>query len=307
MMADPDMIALPGGRFFMGSNDHYPEEKPQREVEVSPFAIDRHMVRNRDFAIFVKETGHVTTAEKVPNAADYPGALPEMLKPASLVFTMTPGPVPLNNHFQWWDFVFGADWRHPTGPGSSIEGMEDHPVVHVSYEDAHAYATWAGKHLPTEAEWEYAARGGMEKAEFAWGSELVPNGQHHANIWQGRFPYENSEEDGYTRTSPVGAYPANGYGLFDMIGNAWEWTSDWYGIQDPVQKRGCCVPANPRGAKMEDSYDPREPEIRIPRKVLKGGSHLCAHSYCRRYRPAARHAQPIDSSTSHIGFRCVAR
>jgi formylglycine-generating enzyme required for sulfatase activity len=307
MTTDPDMIALPGGRFFMGSDNHYPEEKPQREVEVGPFAIDRYMVRNRDFAIFVAETGHVTTAEKIPNAEDYPGALPEMLKPASLVFIMTPGPVPLNNHFQWWDFVFGADWRHPTGPGSSIEGMEDHPVVHVSYEDARAYAEWAGKDLPTEAEWEYAARGGLEKAEFAWGDDLVPSGKHHANIWQGRFPFENSEEDGYTRTSPVGSYPANGHGLFDMIGNAWEWTADWYGIQGPVQKKSCCVPSNPRGAKMEDSYDPREPQIRIPRKVLKGGSHLCAPSYCRRYRPAARHAQPVDSSTSHIGFRCVMR
>ena len=302
-----DMVRLPGGRFTMGSDDHYREERPARTVEVDGFAIDRHMVTNRRFARFVAETGHVTLAEKTPRAEDYPGALPEMLKPASLVFTPTPGPVPLDNHFAWWSWTFGADWRHPTGPGSSIDGLEDHPVVHVAYEDALAFAQWAGKSLPTEAEWEYAARGGLEGAEFAWGDELVPADGHHANIWQGRFPYENTEEDGFSRTSPVGTYPPNGFGLYDMIGNAWEWTEDWFAAENEAPSRSCCVPRNPRGASREDSFDARTPELRIPRKVLKGGSHLCAPSYCRRYRPAARHAQQVDSSTSHIGFRCVQR
>lgn len=302
-----DMIDLPGGRFSMGSDDHYVEEKPVREVEVGPFRIDRTMVTNRQFARFVEATGHVTLAEIAPRAEDYPGANPDMLKPASLVFTPTSGPVPLDNFYQWWAWTFGADWRHPTGPGSSIEGLDDHPVVHVAHTDAEAYAAWAGKSLPTEAEWEYAARGGMHGTEFAWGDELVPESGHQANIWQGNFPYENTEEDGYTRTSPVGTFPPNGFGLFDMIGNAWEWTSDWFGVSSGEPQRRCCIPKNPRGAKREDSFDPRTPEIKIPQKVLKGGSHLCAPSYCRRYRPAARHAQPIDSSTSHIGFRCVVR
>jgi sulfatase modifying factor 1 len=300
-----DMITLPGGRFFMGSDSHYPEERPMREIEVDGFLIDRHMVSNCDFARFVDDTGYVTLAEKAPKPEDYPGALPEMLQPASLVFTMTDGPVPLDNHFQWWAFVQGADWRHPYGPESSLEGLEDHPVVHVAYEDAEAYARWAGKQLPTEAQWEYAARGGLEKLDYVWGDELAPGGKHRANTWQGNFPFENSEEDGFTRTSPRASYPPNDFGLYDMIGNAWEWTADWWGVSIPGQERSCCVPKNPRGAAIAASYDPRQPQIRIPRKVLKGGSHLCAPSYCRRYRPAARHAQPIDSSSSHIGFRCV--
>jgi len=302
-----DMVRLPGGRFTMGSDHHYPEERPARPVEVSGFLIDRHMVTNRAFAEFVAETGHITLAEIAPKAEDYPGAQPEMLKPASLVFVPTPGPVPLDNHFNWWAWTFGADWRHPTGPDSDITGMEDHPVVHVAFEDAQAYAAWAGKSLPTEAEWEYAARGGLEGKEFAWGDELVPPDGHRANTWQGNFPYENTMDDGYVRTSPVGVYPPNDFGLSDMIGNAWEWTDDWFGVAADKPQKSCCVPKNPRGVRREDSFDPRTPDIRIPQKVLKGGSHLCAPSYCRRYRPAARHAQPIDSSTSHIGFRCVIR
>ena len=304
------MVWVPGGRFTMGSDEHYPEEKPARQVEVDGFHIDRTMVTNREFARFVEATGHVTLAEIAPKAEDYPGALPELLRPASLVFTPTDGPVPLDNHFNWWSWCFDADWRHPQGPGSSLEGLEDHPVVHVAHADAEAYAAWAGKALPTEAEWEFAARGGLEGAEFAWGDELVPPQGHQANTWQGRFPFENTEEDGYARTSPVGAYPANGYGLLDMIGNAWEWTQDWFSVTGDAPAKpvkSCCVPKNPRGARREDSFDPRTPDIRIPQKVLKGGSHLCAPSYCRRYRPAARHAQPTDSSTSHIGFRCVVR
>ena len=194
------------------------------------------------------------------------------------------------------------------GLGSSISGIEDHPVVHVAYSDAAAYAKWAGKDLPTEAEWEFAARGGLDGAEFAWGNELTPGGSQMANTWQGAFPHENLRHDGYERTSPVTAFPANGYGIYDMIGNVWEWTSDWYSPKHEADAaKACCIPVNPRGGREDTSYDGCQPEIRIPRKVLKGGSHLCAANYCRRYRPAARHAEPVDTSTSHVGFRCVLR
>jgi formylglycine-generating enzyme len=308
MADETGMIWLEGGRFRMGSDVHYAEEAPAHDVEVSGFWIDKTQVTNRQFAEFVAATGHVTLAEKVPDAADYPGALPEMLVAASLVFTPTKGPVRLDNWSQWWAWVAGANWRHPTGPDSSIEGMEDHPVVQVAAEDAEAYAAWAGKSLPTEAEWEYAAWGGLADAEFAWGADLEPGGRHMANIWQGPFPHANSAADGFVRTSPVGSYPPNGFGLLDMIGNVWEWTTDWYSDRHVVEpKTSCCAPRNPRGASREASHDPTMPQILIPRRVLKGGSHLCAESYCRRYRPAARHAQAIDSSTSHIGFRCVRR
>jgi formylglycine-generating enzyme required for sulfatase activity len=216
--------------------------------------------------------------------------------------------VDLRDWSQWWAFTFGATWRRPYGPKSSIKGLDDHPVVHVAHADAEAYAAWAGKSLPTEAEWEFAARGGLDGAEFAWGDELAPEGRQMANTWQGAFPFQNKREDGYERTSPVTAFPPNGYGLHDMIGNVWEWTSDWYSPKHPNDApKACCIPENPRGGREAGSYDPRQPQIRIPRKVLKGGSHLCAPNYCRRYRPAARHAQPVDTSSSHIGFRCVSR
>lgn len=290
----------------MGSDRHYPEEKPAHRVRVDGFWVDRTPVTNRDFARFVDQTAYVTFAEIAPDPKDYPGALPEMLKPGSMVFTPPNHPVDLTNYGNWWAFVIGADWRHPYGPQSSLAGLEDHPAVHISYQDAEAYAAWAGKALPTESEWEYAARGGLEGKEFAWGDELVPDGRHMANTWQGQFPWQNLEEDGYTRTSPVGTYPANPFGLHDMIGNVWEWTTDWYGDQHVAQK-SCCVPSNPRGVAEAQSYDPRQPQFRIPRKVVKGGSHLCAPNYCRRYRPAARHAQPIDTAMSHVGFRCIKR
>jgi formylglycine-generating enzyme required for sulfatase activity len=303
-----EMIRLPGGAFRMGSDHHYREEAPEHEVVVDGFWIDRAPVTNRQFGEFVAATGYVTVAEVPPKAEDYPGALPEMLQPASLVFFPTDGPVRLDDWRQWWSYTYGADWRHPTGPTSDLAGLEDHPVVHVAWPDVEAFAAWAGKELPTEAEWEYAARGGLVGAEFAWGSELVPGGKHMANLWQGEFPHKNSLEDGYLRTSPVGMFPANGYGLFDMIGNVWEWTSDWYGDRHSVDaEMGCCAPHNPKGAMIEASYDPSLPDVRIPRKVLKGGSHLCAPAYCRRYRPSARHAQAIDSGMSHIGFRCIIR
>ena len=306
-MAQTDtMCWIPGGAFRMGSDRHYVEEAPTHRVIVDGFWMDTAPVTNAQFAAFVEATGHVTMAERKPDPRDYPGALPHMLRAGSLVFSPTPRPVSLRDWSQWWSFTFGADWRHPLGPESSIKGLEDHPVVHVAYPDALAYARWAGKSLPTEAQWEYAARGGLEGAEFAWGDELTPNGRHMANIWQGAFPFENTVEDGYARTSPVGAYPPNGYGLLDMIGNVWEWTCDWYEPRHPDEAlKACCTPRNPRGGREERSYDPLQPNVHIPRKVLKGGSHLCAPSYCRRYRPAARHPEPIDTSTSHVGFRCV--
>jgi formylglycine-generating enzyme len=302
-----NMVFVPGGEFLMGSDRHYPEEKPARPVRVDGFWMDRAPITNREFARFATETGYVTFAEIAPDPKDYPGILPEMLKPGSMVFTPPSHPVDLSNNANWWAFVFGADWRHPLGEGSAIAGLEDHPAVHISYQDAEAYAAWAGKSLPTEAEWEFAARGGLADSEFAWGSELVPGGRHMANTWQGRFPFENLAEDGYERTSPVGTYPANPYGLVDMIGNVWEWTTDWYAAHHPQPKKSCCIPSNPRGPAESESYDPRQPQFRIPRKVVKGGSHLCAVSYCRRYRPAARHAQPVDTSMSHVGFRCIVR
>ena len=300
------MIWIEGGAFRMGSDRHYVEEAPAHRVIVDGFWIDCTPVTNHQFAAFVEATGHVTVAEQKPDPKDYPGALLHMLRAGSLVFSPTPHPVSLQDWSQWWSFRFGADWRHPLGPDSSLRGLDDHPVVHVAYPDALAYARWAGKSLPTEAQWEYAARGGLEGAEFAWGDELTPGGRHMANTWQGAFPFENTAEDGHERTSPVGSYPANGYGLFDMIGNVWEWTCDWYEPRHPDEAlKACCVPRNPRGGREERSYDPLQPSVRIPRKVLKGGSHLCAPSYCRRYRPAARHPEPIDTSAGHVGFRCV--
>ncbi|RDE05051.1 formylglycine-generating enzyme family protein [Sphingomonas aracearum] len=308
------MRHLSGGHFLMGSERFYPEEAPARSVRVDGFWIDEAPVTNAQFARFVADTGHVTLAEIAPDPRDYPGLDPALAQAGSLVFEKTRGPVDVSDFTQWWHFRFGADWRHPLGPGSSIEGIEDHPVVHVAYADAEAYAAWAGKALPTEAEWEYAARGGLEDADYAWGDELAPGGAMMANYWQGLFPFANQMLDGYERTSPVRTYPANGHGLFDMIGNVWEWTTDWYAVRPTAKARkskgggSCCeLPRNPRGARERESYDPAMPDTRIGRKVLKGGSHLCAANYCQRYRPAARHPQPIDSSTTHIGFRCVIR
>jgi formylglycine-generating enzyme len=301
-----DMVALAGGTFRMGSDQHYPEEAPAHDVTVSPFRIDRTPVTNRQFKAFVAATGYVTVAEIAPDPKDYPGAKPNMLRPGSMVFTPPHHPVDVRDWTQWWRFTFDANWRRPYGRGRDNHGLDDHPAVHIAYRDAEAYAAWAGKALPTEAEWEYAARGGLNEAEFAWGDELTPEGRQMANTWQGNFPNQNLALDGYTRTSPVGSFPENGYGLYDMIGNVWEWTTDWFSARHPVTSP-CCIPANPRGGAETDSIDPRDRSVRIPRKVVKGGSHLCAPNYCRRYRPAARHAQPIDSGMSHVGFRCVVR
>jgi formylglycine-generating enzyme required for sulfatase activity len=302
------MAWIPGATFLMGSNRFYAEERPVHRVTVDGFWIDAHPVTNADFARFVAATGHVTAAEVAPDPRQYPGIRPDMCVAGSLVFVKPGGRVDLTEPRQWWRYVGGAMWRRPHGTGSSITGLQNHPVVHVTFADAEAYAHWAGKEIPTEAEWELAARGGLDGAEFAWGGELHPNGREMANTWQGRFPWENFCDDGYEGTSPVGAFPANGYGLHDMIGNVWEWTTDWYRARHQGERpKACCVPTNPRGPSEETSYDPDHLAIRIPRKVLKGGSYLCAHNYCQRYRPAARYPEPIDTSTSHVGFRCVVR
>lgn len=305
---DLDMVWVSGGTFIMGSDHHYPEEAPARPVQVEGFWIDRYQVTNAKFRRFVKATGYVTVAERTPRAEDYPGARPEDLQPGSVVFAPPPGPVPLVDHYRWWAWQTGANWRHPEGPGSSIHGREKHPVVHVAWEDVAAYAEWAGKAIPTEAEWEFACRGGHDGWSYAWGEELAPNGRMLANYWQGAFPWQNLKLDGFERTAPVGSFPPNDYGLFDMIGNVWEWTSDWYSVRDAAEQ-SCCSGAavDPKGGRPDESIDPTAPGLPTPRKVLKGGSFACAESYCRRYRPAARMAHPIDTGTNHIGFRCIVR
>jgi sulfatase modifying factor 1 len=301
-----DMVWIPGGKFQMGSDHHYPEEAPAHSAIVEGFWIDKYEVTNEQFACFIEATKYITAAERPPRAEDYPGALSEMLQPASVVFQKPAGRVDLSNHYNWWTYIQRANWRHPEGPQSSIDDRGRNPVVHIAYEDAEAYARWAGKELPTEAEWEFAARGGLDGATYAWGEEFAPGGKQMANTWQGDFPWQNLVTDGYERTAPVGQFPPNGYGLFDMIGNVWEWTTDWYGAHHPAIKT-CCGGAVRKGGDREQSYDPQTPDIRIPRKVIKGGSFLCALNYCRRYRPAARMAQPVDTSTCHVGLRLIVR
>jgi formylglycine-generating enzyme required for sulfatase activity len=286
------MTWLPGGEFAMGSRDFYPEEGPVRRVGVEGFWVDERPVTVAEFRRFVKATGYVTMAERPPDPADYPGADPASLVPGSLVFQRSRGPVDLRDVTNWWAYVPGATWQRPEGPASDTYTRGRHPVTQVAHEDAVAYATWAGKALPTEAEWEFAARGGLDGAVFAWGDEFAPGGRPMANTWQGEFPWQNLLHDGYAGTSPVGVFPPNGYGLHDMTGNVWDWTCDAASANEPAQ-RPCCGPA--------------EPDAHIPRRVIKGGSHLCAPNYCLRYRPAARQFEAVDTSTSHIGFRCVVR
>ena len=301
-----DVVVLAGGEFTMGSDDHYPEEAPVHRVQVDPFGLDRFEVTNTRFAEFVEETGYVTVAERPLDPAEYPGAPAANLVPGSLVFTPTPGPVDLRHLSQWWAWTPGACWRAPEGPGSSTADRADHPVVHVAYEDAVAYAAWAGARLPTEAEWEYAARGGLDRTVFTWGDQARPDGRIMANTWDGLdFPWRSTGESGYLRTSPVGSFPPNGFGLFDMAGNVWEWTDDWWSGHTGDADKPCCVPHNPRGGDLDGSFDPAQPQFRVPRKVIKGGSHLCADSYCLRYRPAARRPQMIDTGMGHLGFRCA--
>ena len=299
---------IPGGTFRMGADQGYPEEAPAHPVAAGGFWMDEHAVTNDEFAAFVDATGYRTVAERPPDPAAYPGAQPELLRPGSAVFLMPSGPVRMDDIHSRWAYVPGADWRHPEGPGSGLEGRGRHPVVHVAFEDAAAYAAWAGKALPTEAEWEFAARGGLDGAAFCWGDAFTPDGRHMANTWQGEFPFQDLGADGFTGRAPVGSFPPNGHGLYDMAGNVWQWTTDWYSDRHPpAAESPCCVPRDPRGGAEALSHDPAQPGIRIPRKAIKGGSFLCAPNYCRRYRPAARHPQTVDTSTCHIGFRCLAR
>jgi formylglycine-generating enzyme len=296
------MVRISGGRFLMGSDQFYHEENPVHSEVVESFWIDRHPVTNAEFARFVGETHYVTLAERPLNPQDYPGAPEELLKPGGLVFRRPEGPVPLHDATRWWDYVPGANWRCPRGPGTDLEGLDDHPVVQVSHEDAGAYASWRGARLPTEAEWELAARGGVESARYCWGDDPFPGGRQMANTWQGNFPWQNLVLDGYECTSPVGAFDPNGFGLVDMAGNVWEWTDDWW--QDTHHpSNACCSPTNSRDVfgSSERSAAPGE---RFGRRVIKGGSHLCAPNYCLRFRPSARQPEAVDTATCHIGFRC---
>jgi formylglycine-generating enzyme len=302
------MTWVPGGTFLMGSEQFYPEEAPVHRVAVDGLWMDRTPVTNAEFRRFVKDTGHVTLAERAPDPAEYPDADPALLVPGSLVFQATAGPVDLGDYRNWWAWMPGADWRHPEGPGSDLNGRERHPVVHVAPEDAEAYAAWAGKALPSEAEWERAARGGLEGAIFAWGDEFAPRGRVMANTWLGEFPWRNLKPEGRRGTSPVGSFPPNKFDLLDMTGNVWEWTADFFTPHHPDEvEKPCCVPRNPRVSSPDDSLAKAVPGSHIPRRVIKGGSHMCAPSYCLRYRPAARQGEAVDTSTSHIGFRCVVR
>ncbi len=288
------MRRIPSGTFAMGSNTFYEDERPVREVAVNSFWIDEIPVTNAQFARFVKATGYVTFAEIAPDPADYPDMDAALAKPGSIVFTPPTGPVALAGDPVWWQFVVGADWRHPTGPHSTIDALGRHPVVHIALSDAKAYAAWSGKELPSEAQWEYAARGGLHGADYAWGSDFMPDGRRMAKTWDGLFPWHNAARAGLERTSPVKSYPANGYRLYDMIGNVWEWTTDPYIVNARVSDiRRCCGGAP--ALAVTDRY------------IAKGGSHLCAPEYCQRYRPAARWPQPVDTTASHIGFRCIVR
>ena len=310
-----NMVWVPGGAFLMGSEDFYSEERPVHPQQVDGFWMDRYPVTVAEFQGFVDATGHVTVAETAPDAVDFPDADPEQLVPGSLVFVSPAGPVSLDDFRAWWAWLPGAQWQYPEGPESTVRGREQHPVTHIAYADALAYATWAGKELPDEAEWEFAARGGLEGAIYAWGNEFAPEGRMMANTWQGDFPVHNELLDGYARTSPVGVFPANGYGLADMTGNVWEWTTQDYtsshadaalaGTAAPAAGRAtsCCGPQREPSVGTASRPSPDHPTA----KVIKGGSHLCAPNYCLRYRPAARQGEAIDTSTGHIGFRCVVR
>ena len=290
------MTWIDGGTFRMGSNDFFLEERAVDDVTVDGFCMDKTEVTNAQFAKFVQATGYVTVAERPLSKEQFPDLADEMRSPGSLVFQMPQPGVTELDYLSWWHWTPGANWQHPLGPDSDIQGKENYPVVHISYEDAEAYAKWAGKSLPTEAQWEFAARGGLKDAIFSWGNKYSPK---KANTWQGHFPFTNKQEDGYLGTAPVASFPSNVYGLYDMTGNVWEWTSDWYRLGH----QGMEHTTNPQGPKETESFDPREPDG--PKHVIKGGSYLCAKNYCSRYRPAARESQSPDTGTTHIGFRLV--
>jgi formylglycine-generating enzyme required for sulfatase activity len=291
------MAWIPGGVFWMGSDDGQEDEKPVHQVAVNGFWMDKTEVTNEQFEKFVRATGYVTVAERKPDAKDFPGVPAEKLVPGSVVFRPKPDTVSLENHFVWWEYVAGANWRHPEGPDSTITGREKHPVVHICWFDAQAYAQWAGKRLPTEAEWEFASRGGREREPYMWGGEVAPGGKWQANIWQGRFPNENTQSDGFRGAAPVASFAPNGYGLFDMAGNVWEWCADWY-LPDYYES---APPRNPPGP--DTSFDPNEPGV--AKRVQRGGSYLCSDLYCIGYRPSARMKASPDTGLSHAGFRCV--
>jgi len=303
--APEGMVLIPGGLFRMG-NPELPDAVPVHEVQVDPFYMDATEVTNAEYAEFVAATGYKTVAERQLTAADFPALDPavipkEMLLPGSIVFNPPDKPVSLDYHLQWWEFVKGANWRHPTGPESSIEGLEQHPVVHIAYEDALAYCEWSGKRIPTEAEWEIASRGGKEQLKFLWGNEKNPEGKRVANIWEGAFPYRNLELDGHTTSAPVKSYPPNPFGLYDMAGNVWEWTSDWYHPEGYALPRRKTV--NPVGPAEAKSWDPQEPAIK--KRVTRGGSFLCNDEYCIRYQAGTRGKGAPDTGLNHSGFRCV--
>ncbi|HKP97042.1 MAG TPA: formylglycine-generating enzyme family protein [Fibrobacteria bacterium] len=309
--AHAGMVLIAGGDFAMGTDDprSFPNERPSRHVRLDGFWMDAHHVLNSEFLAFTEAAGFVTTAERPIEweqlrkqlAPGTPRPPDEMLEPGALVFTPSARPVPLNDMRGWWRWVKGASWRHPQGPESDLAGKMDHPVVQVSWEDAVAYAAWAGKRLPTEAEWEYAARGGLEGKRYPWGDEFRPDGRHMANTYQGVFPVRDSAEDGFAGTSPAGSFPPNGYGLFDMAGNAWQWCSDWYRPDTNAEGARQGLLANPQGP--QEGWDPRDPYA--PKRVIKGGSFLCHPSYCESYRPSARRGLPPDTGMGHTGFRCV--
>jgi formylglycine-generating enzyme required for sulfatase activity len=300
----PDgMIWIPGGQFWMGSaGERMADARPWHRVYVDGYWMDKTEVTNQEFARFVKATGYVTVAERKPRREDYPLAPPENLVAGSVVFSPPAHPVALDNHFLWWSYLPAANWRHPEGPNSDIAKRMNHPVVHMAYEDAVAYCQWAGKRLPTEAEFEFASRGGLDRKKYVWGDEFMPGGKHMANTFQGHFPDANSAEDGYLATAPVGSFPPNGYGLLDMAGNVWEWTSDLYRADyyETLAARGD-IAINPKGPS--DSFDPSEPGAQ--KRVQRGGSFLCTDQYCARYIAGGRGKGELDTGTNHLGFRCV--